>query len=95
MARESAWFDIKTHTGTPLSTEGTIITPQSQALTIRWPLGGFVWNRPVAVLVGEGEAQERIPIVDITLWVRVALAAFGLLCGTLIAVKSQRRRNRK
>jgi len=50
-------------------------TPQSQALTMRWPQGGWVWNRPAAVLVKQGEQERRIPIVDVT---RVAqLALYG------------------
>ena len=51
-------------------------TPQSQALSVRWPHGGWVWNRPVALLVERNGKRERIPIVDVT---RVAqLALYGL-----------------
>ena len=35
------------------------LTPQSQALTIRWPNGGFVWNRPVSVLVERGGQTDE------------------------------------
>ena len=45
---------------------GYKVTPRSQALALRLPFAGFVWNRPVAVTVeAEGAAQE-IPIVDAT-----------------------------
>jgi len=51
-------------------------TPQSQSLTVRWPRGGWVWNRPAAVLMERNGQKERIPIVDVT---RVAqLALYGL-----------------
>ena len=49
------------------------ITPQSQAFSVRLPNGGFVWNRPAAVLVEQGDQVERIPIVDVTLLGQIIL----------------------
>ena len=69
-------FELETHWGEPVTAGDVTVTAQSQALTIRWPRGGFVWNRPLAVLVKQGGDVDRIPVVDITLWSQVVL--FGL-----------------
>lgn len=68
------------------------VTPQSRALTIRWPHGGLVWNRPVAVLVERGEQTERIPIVDVTLMAQLGLLGLSLMFSMVILVLSIRRR---
>ncbi|MDT8304835.1 MAG: hypothetical protein RRC07_02770 [Anaerolineae bacterium] len=64
----------QTTEGRPLTLHGRTITPISQALRVSTPVGGFVWNRPVAVLVAEGDVVTRQPIVDVT---RFALWAMG------------------
>jgi hypothetical protein len=62
--------------GEVVTVGGVAVTPQSEALTMRWPRGGWVWNRPVAVVVERGDERKRMPIVDVT---RVAqLALYGL-----------------
>jgi hypothetical protein len=59
------------------------LTPVSQALTIRFPGGGLVWNRPVAVVVEYDGERTRLPVVDVT---RIAvLALFGLSLAILVA----------
>ena len=55
------------------------VTPQSQAVTVRWPSGGLVWNRPVAVVVERAGIRERIRVVNVTRMVQ-----FGLLGLTLV-----------
>ena len=42
------------------------VTPIAYAAAIHFPLGGFVWNRPVAVEVQQGDQIERLPIPDVT-----------------------------
>ena len=42
-------FQWQTISGDPTTVGDVTVTPQSQALTIRWPYGGAVWNRPTAV----------------------------------------------
>ncbi len=71
----------------------TTLTPQSQVLTIRWPNGGWVWNRPVAVLVEQDGEVERLPIVDVTRYAQIGLIAFGLIfaLATLLARAGGRR----
>ncbi|MGD9029919.1 MAG: hypothetical protein PVG25_08905, partial [Anaerolineae bacterium] len=55
------------------------VTPQSQSVTVRWPRGGWVWNRPVAVMVGRDEERKRIPIVDVTRVAQIGLFAFAVV----------------
>jgi hypothetical protein len=67
------WIEWQTKTGEPITAVGCTITPQSQALVVRFPYGGFVWNRPTAVLVQQGDQTEQIPIPDITRIAQIAL----------------------
>ncbi len=59
---------------------GYSVRPQAQALRLETPLFGFVWNRPLAVVVQANGVEERIPIVDATrLAVVTIYACVGLL----------------
>ena len=69
----------QTKLGDKITIGDITVTPQSQAFIIRWPYGGWVWNRPVAVLVEQGGQTKRIPIVDVT-----RLAQLGLLGLSLV-----------
>lgn len=79
--------------GQPVTVGGLTITPQSQALTVRFPYGGFVWNRPVAVIVEEEGQIKRIPIVDVTRVAQVAAYGAVLLWALLYLVVSFSGRN--
>ena len=68
------------------------ITPQSQVLTVRWPYGGWVWNRPLAILVERGTQTERTPIVDVTRFAQLALLALSLIFSCFILLRSIRGR---
>jgi hypothetical protein len=62
--------------GEPTTVGDTTVTPESSVLMVRLPgrwQGGYVWNRPVAVLVERGEERQRIPIVDVTRMAQVSL----------------------
>jgi hypothetical protein len=61
----------------PIVIGDTRVTPQAQTLSIRFPFGGLVWNRPSAVLVERDDGTQRIPIVDVTRLVQIVL--FGLI----------------
>ena len=73
------FFELKTVQGTAVHTPHYTLIPESQALTIRFPFGGFVWQRPTAVLIEQGEQTERQPIVDVT-----RQATWGLLVASLL-----------
>ncbi len=82
MASIEDMISWKTETGDSVEAGDVTLTPQSRALLVRWPNGGWVWNRPVAVMVERGGETERLPIVDVTRKAQVGLlglaAVFGL-----------------
>lgn len=61
--------------GEPVTIDNTRITPQARVLSIRFPSGGFVWNRPVSMIVERGGERKTIPVPDITLISQIAFAA--------------------
>lgn len=86
----------QTVSGEELAVGNVSLTPQSQALTIRWPNGGFVWNRPVAVLVKRGGRTERVPIVDVTRIAQVTFLGLGIsfaLVSLMLSIRRRRDRN--
>jgi hypothetical protein len=56
------------------------LTPQSQALTLHWPKGGFVWNRPV-------------PVVDVTRIAQLTLLGLGFVFFVVALMLSVRKRS--
>lgn len=87
-------FELETRCGEPVTIGDVKVTPQSQALTIWWPRGGFVWNRPLAVLVKQGDDVVRAPVVDITLWSQAVLFGLSVIfsIATLILIAIERRK---
>ena len=70
----------------------TRITPQAQAFSLRLPFGGFVWNRPTAVLVERDDLTQRVPIVDVTRVAQIALFGFVVLFSVIITLLATRQR---
>jgi len=71
-----------------------IVTPQSQALIVRWPRGGFIWNRPVAVTVERDGSRESMYVPDVTRWVQAGVLAVGLaflIIGWAVSARISRR----
>jgi hypothetical protein len=87
---------FETCSATPIVVGDTKITPQAQSLSIRWPRGEWVWNRPVGVLVERNGQTERIPIVDVTRvaqWTLLGITvALWLLSLTRMRVRSEQER---
>jgi hypothetical protein len=63
---------------------GVTLRPRSSVLTVETPFGGFVWNRPVAVIAERDGQISRIPIMDVTLIVTLGLG-FGTASFTLLS----------
>jgi hypothetical protein len=61
------------------------LTFRSQAVVLRWPAGGFVWNRPVAVEVDQGGEFRQVPILDLTRLIQVGLWVLWLVIITRAA----------
>ena len=64
----------------PVTAGEFTVTPQTQALIFRWSHGGFVWNRPVAVVVERPGQTQRIPIFDLTRIVQWSLLTISAAC---------------
>lgn len=92
MAESQKMFDLQTRSGEPVTVDDVTITPESQALSLRWPGGGLVWNRPVAILVERDGETERMPILDVTLLAQIALLGLSLVFSIAILILSARRR---
>ena len=82
---------LETSTGEALTVGETTVTPQSQALIIRWPSFSFVWNRPVAVIVDRGGQIQRVPIIDATRFVTWGLIGVSLVFSVIITMAVRRK----
>ena len=58
--------------GQPVAVGTRTVIPQTQVLSLRLPFGGFVWNRPAAVLVEENGRTRRLPVPDMTRMIMLA-----------------------
>jgi len=87
----------QTISGSPVMVGDVTVTPQSKALIVRWPFGGFVWNRPVAILVKRDGSHfvERMRVVDVTRIVQLGLLSFSLILSIAVFGKSVRRKEYK
>jgi hypothetical protein len=92
MAQLKKVLQWQTLSGDKATIGDVTVTPQSQALTVRWPNGGLVWSRPAAVLVERGEQTERVPIVDVTRIAQLGLFGLSLVFIVMTIVLSARRR---
>jgi len=92
MSRLNDVIQWQTLSGEQVTVGDVTLTPQAQALPIRWRNGGFVWNRPVAVLVERLGQTERIPIVDVTRGAQFTLLGLGFFFSVVTIVVSIRRR---
>ena len=79
MTKLTDFVEWKTMQGTAVSTPHHTLIPESQALIIKFPYGGMVWQRPTAVLVQNGSQTERHPIVDVT-----RLATWSIIGATVL-----------
>ena len=58
---------------------GKQITLIGRALQVKWPGGGFVWQRPIAVEVRQGSIVRRLPIRNGTRIAMIGIVLAGLL----------------
>jgi hypothetical protein len=70
---------IQTQEGTPIQIGDVRLMPQAQSIQVRLPFGHLVYNHPVAVLAERNGAIERIPVVDVTRMVQLALFGFSFV----------------
>jgi hypothetical protein len=84
MAHLTDFIQLKTVQGTAVQTPYHTLIPESQALIIKFPYGGFVWQRPMAVLVQQNSHTHRLPITDVTRLVTWSVLAASLLTTLLL-----------
>jgi hypothetical protein len=92
MARWADMVQVQTVTGDPITAGATTVTPQSQAISIRWRNGGLIWHRPVAVLAERDGQTARIPIVDVTRLVQAALLVSVLMVSLIMSQLTRRQK---
>ena len=72
--------------GPPIASPFGTVTPEARALVVRFPFGGYVWTKPVAVRIEREGVTERIPIPDPTRQAQIGLIALIALVFVLSAV---------
>jgi len=87
-------LSIQTRTGTTIEKEGLTLQPVTQSVLWLGQRFGFVWNRPYAIRVDDGETTAQVPIVDLT---RIAIIILWGLTAlfSLMAVRNQLKTRRK
>ena len=93
MATLSKLVQYETRSGQPIEIGDTVVTPTSRVLILTLPFYNLVWNRPVAVIVEQGDSRKKLPIVNVTLLVQSAALAIGMAV-TILALLASRARKR-
>ncbi len=92
MPQFSDFVRLENTSAEPIVVGDTKITPQAQSFSVRFPWGGFIWNRPTAVLVERDDVTQRIPIVDVTRVAQIVLFGLVLSISVIITVLALRQR---
>ena len=90
MQETEDFFTWQTLEGEPIAVGKRTVTPQAQVLHVRWPGGGFVWNRPTGVRVDDGDQVEFFAITDVTRWALLglwAVTAVTLFAASMVGIR--------
>ena len=91
MEQQNKWFLIETVTGQSHAIGNYTATPLSQVIRVKYPFGGFVWQRPTAVAVQRDGQEEIIPIQDATRLGQIGAAAAAIGLATIIWLLTSKR----
>ena len=91
-AEKTPVLQVSETRGDPVTTPHGQLTPIARAVRLRWPGGGFTWNRAVAVEVFQEQELRRLPVPDATSRIITAIALSGLLVVATLASFLRRRR---
>lgn len=92
MAGLKDFVKVETREGEPVQVRGLTVTPRAQALSVRVPqFGGFVWNRPVSVLVERDGEVQHLPIVDVMRWTQVGLGVLAAVIALIIMSRGSKK----
>jgi uncharacterized spore protein YtfJ len=78
---------INTIAGAPVKVGSMTITPQSQMIILGASSGGFVWNRPLAVIVEQDGIIKHLPIIDTTRIFQLGLMGIAFVLSILGILK--------
>ena len=87
MTRLKDQFQVQTVVGQPVIVGDISLILQSQAIIVRLPIGGFVWNRPTALLVEQDGQAKRILIRDLTRILQLGLLGFCVVLSIVRLMK--------
>ncbi len=73
------FVELKTSSGNSIECGDMTLRPEAQALVVRLPFMGFVWNRPVAFVLEADGRRERFPINDTTRTAVLMMSGMGML----------------
>lgn len=90
MGQINQFVRVETHKGKSIATAFGKITPISQVLFIRFPFGGYVWNRPIAIEVQTDQAVNRIRILDVDRLIRMGLSVISFVIVVLFWLFSRK-----
>jgi hypothetical protein len=85
---------IETKRGDAVRQGERLVVPLSRSVSARFPggSGGFVWNRPLGVVVEQGGERTFHRIADPTRRFQWLLFGAGAAIGTLLRIARRRRR---
>jgi hypothetical protein len=72
----------------PVTTASSRVTPIVREHVLRWPGGGIIWRRPVALSVAAEERTYRVPIINVNLRATIAAVGIGMLFAIAIRALS-------
>ena len=93
MTQSQKFIQYQTKSGQPVTAGSLAVIPRSRALIVRWPFGGWFWNRPVSVTYQDGEQTRRMAIIDLTRLIQLSLLGLAVIFVTTGLIVSRRRRN--
>lgn len=80
--------------GEPITVGPTQVTPVMREHALRWPGGGLLWRRPVALRVRTEGRAYQVPILNVTLRAILAAVGVGVLFALLIGALTNLERSR-
>jgi len=86
-------LQVNTSRGEPITTRYGQIVPLIQVVKLRWPGGGFNWNRPAAIELQQGQSQQKLPIKNATSRTifTIVLTGLAITLGLSSFLKNRRR----
>ena len=94
IARLGDLIQWKRRQGKPATIGDVTVTPEARSLIVRWSHGGYVWNRPVAIIVQRHGETRRLPIADVTRRLEMTLLSAPLVLAAARRHLHMRRRNK-